>query len=207
MADVGLAYAGSEALLRRHVFSAGQPLWARRDFRRCSSEIAEAWRDGPRTASWNRAREVMEQLRAAGAALDGRRRPHCGRRAGQRHFSSFAGCSIPGSAASAARPSFRALGSQFPAALHAKRTGNAEALDMVADYAVAHGEGRNATTSWAAAFIAIRWTNTGSCRISRRCSTTRRSLRCRTWKRSRSPHDPAVRRQWRAGHSITCCAT
>jgi uncharacterized protein YyaL (SSP411 family) len=41
------------------------------------------------------------------------------------------------------------------------------------------------TTSLAADSTATRWTSAGACRISRRCSTTRRSLPCPTWRPTR----------------------
>ncbi len=62
------------------------------------------------------------------------------------------------------------------------------------------------TTNWGAVSIAIQWTRRGSCRISKRCSTTRRSWRLPIWMPSRS----RATRHWRArrgGFSITCCAT
>ena len=62
------------------------------------------------------------------------------------------------------------------------------------------------TTSSAAASIATRWTSAGSCRISKKCSTTRRSSPSPTWKRFRSPATRSTPGP-RAAFSITCCAT
>ena len=61
------------------------------------------------------------------------------------------------------------------------------------------------TTTSAAASRATRPTRTGSCRTSRRCSTTTRSSPARTSTRSRSPATRATS-TWRAARSTTCCA-
>ena len=58
----------------------------------------------------------------------------------------------------------------------------------------------------AAASTATRWTATGACRTSRRCSTTRRSSCWRTSKRRRRPAIAFYRRRSPRTRCATCCA-
>jgi uncharacterized protein YyaL (SSP411 family) len=59
--------------------------------------------------------------------------------------------------------------------------------------------------TWAAVFTAIRLTAVGACRISRKCCTTRRSSRSRSWRRRRCPAIRSTRR-WRRTRSCTSSA-
>ena len=206
LADVGVADAGVAALLRWHLFSAGRPLGASR-LLECSDPDRGGLAQRPRAHRGIGARGAGATGKAVGLRQHARGHApgHRLRRARKRllhlppHVRFRNGRLRAGAQVSAARRA------QVSAALSRphRQPGGArhDARSRCARWPKAA-----CTISSAAASIAIRWTSAGSCRISKRCSTTRRSLRSPTWRPSRLPASSPTPKP-RAAFWITCCAT
>ena len=167
------------------------------------TEIGRAWRDD-RLQVVKSAAEIVDRL---AAMAQGPERSASGERdrAGQDAAAVSTDRSIPGAAASATRRSSRDRASccsccastNAPATMWRSRWWRRRC-----------GPWRSAACAITSAAVstATRWTATGGCRISRRCSTTRRSWCWRISKRSRPPAIRSSRRSPKTRCS-TCGAT
>ena len=130
MADVGVADAGSEAVFRRHLFSAGQSLRPAGIRARFSQSLAQAWQDDRAHSRRIRragARAASEVRRVVGRG----RPPKPGKRRSIPGSSLSAACSIRASADSAARPNFRGRACSISCSATTPAPATEEALEMV----------------------------------------------------------------------------
>ena len=192
------------AVLRRHVFSAREPLRPSRlrlhpgpDRRGLAPPIAA--RSWIRRATWSSNFSSTWRSRPGGAgAIDARSWTAASSLSAARSMRSWA--------ASAARPSFRGPRCYNFLLRYLRAHARTGSRSTWCCSRCAKWPRAACTISSAAAFTATRWTSAGSCRTSRRCSTTRRNSPSRTWKLFRSPatrNTPTTARRT----SITCCAT
>ena len=144
LADVGVADAGSEAVLRRHIFSAGEPLRAARAFATFCEQLAHGLADGPRAASSQSGDEVLDATAEARQRSERRAEPVLDEAVlDDRLLRSSAARFDSRSAASAAPRNFRGRRPQFSAALFTRDRRTTKPLEMVLHHAARDGQGRH----------------------------------------------------------------
>ncbi len=192
LADDGVPDPGAGAVLRRHLLPARGPLRPARASRTLLERIAELWQTRPRRAARRRRAEV--------AALPAAR-------ARARARAASVGEAELRAAPRPARPRLRrALRRLRPRAQVPALRRRCRSSCAATGASATSGRWRwcarrwtrwraaGCTTRSAAASTATPWTSAGWCPTSRRCSTTTRCWRARTWRATRSPATPSTAR-------------
>ena len=201
LADERVAHAGPQAVLRRHLLSAGVAVGPA-GLRRRADRARRARGATSAAGSSSRPRRILERLRAAtgadGAAAD--RAPVAGLDAiDSRHRGVRAGVRRPPRRLRRRAEVSAAVGAAVPAE-RARADRRRRARSGWRSTRCARWRSAGCATTSAAASIATRSTPSGACRTSRRCSTTRRSSCSRTSRPAQVSGEAVLRRR-RRGHA------